>query len=207
MNRSIRFNPLALRSARPALAVLAIILFAVSAFQTQLAEAAPQTQQAPPKPAQKEFQLTSSAFEPDGAIPLKYACTGSNVSPALAWTDPPDGTQSFALVVDDPDSASATPAVHWLIYAIPAVHRALAENTLRKATLPDGTRQGRNSAGKVGYSGPCPDPGKPHHYFFKLYALDYVPDLKPKAKIADVEAAIKGHVLAKTELIGRYQRE
>lgn len=207
MNRGFRFNSFAVRSAGPALAVLAAILFASPALQTQRAEAAPQSPQAPPKSAQKEFQLTSTAFEPDGAIPVKYACAGANVSPALAWTDPPAATQSFALVVDDPDAAGTSPAVHWLIYAIPSLHRALAENTLKKPSLPDGTRQGKNSAGKVGYGGPCPDPGKLHHYFFKLYALDYVPDLKPKAKIADVEAAIKGHVLAKTELIGRYQRE
>jgi hypothetical protein len=166
-----------------------------------------QAQQSPEKKAQKEFQLTSTAFEPDGAIPVKYACIGANVSPALAWTDPPAGTQSFALVVDDPDASSATPAVHWLIYAIPATQHALAENTPKKATLPDGSRQGKNSAGKLGYSGPCPDPGKLHHYFFKFYALDYVPELKAKAKVADVEAAIKDHVVAKSELIGRYQRE
>jgi Raf kinase inhibitor-like YbhB/YbcL family protein len=207
VNRDFRPNSSALRSARPALAVLAAILFAILAFQAQRAEATPQSQHAQPKPAQKEFQLTSTAFEPDGAIPVKYACIGANISPALAWTDPPAATQSFALLVDDPDAAGNTPAVHWLIYAIPSLHRALAENTLKKPSLPDGTRQGRNSAGKVGYGGPCPDPGKLHHYFFKLYALDYVPDLKSKAKIADVEAAIKGHVLAKAELIGRYQRE
>ena len=207
MSTRSRFNSFPGRSAPPALFALAILLFAVPSFQTRRAQTAPQAQQAPPKQAQKEFQLTSTAFETDGAIPVKYACIGANISPALVWTDPPAGTQSFALVVDDPDAASSTPAVHWLIYAIPSLHRALAENTLKKATLPDGTRQGRNSAGKVGYGGPCPDPGKLHHYFFKLYALDYVPDLKPKAKIADVEAAIKGHVLAKGELIGRYQRE
>ena len=207
MNTRSPFNSFPRRSAPPAFVALAILLFAVSAFQTRRAQAAPQAQEATPKKIQKEFQLTSTAFEPDGAIPVKYACIGANISPALAWTDPPAGTQSFALVVDDPDAASTTPAVHWLIYAIPSLHRALAENTLKKATLPDGTRQGKNSAGKVGYGGPCPDPGKLHHYFFKLYALDYVPDLKAKAKIVDVEAAIKGHVLAKTELIGRYQRE
>lgn len=207
MSRGFRFNPFALRPAGPALFAVALVLFAASAFQTRRAEAAPQSQSAAPKKIQKEFQLTSTAFEPDGAIPVKYACIGANISPALAWTDPPTGTQSFALVVDDPDAASTTPAVHWLIYAIPSLHRALAENTLKKAALPDGTRQGKNSAGKVGYRGPCPDPGQLHHYFFKLYALDYVPELKPKAKIAEVEVAIKGHVLAKAELIGRYQRE
>ena len=153
------------------------------------------------------FQLTSTAFEPDGAIPVKYTCNGANVSPGLAWTEPPAGTQSFVLIVDDPDAAAATPVVHWLVYAIPAMQRGLQEGTLRKGTLPNSVKQGKNSAGKVGYSGPCPDPGKIHHYFFKLYALDYTPDLKGKEKIADVEAVIRDHVLGTAELIGRFQRE
>jgi hypothetical protein len=97
--------------------------------------------------------------------------------------------------------------VHWLIYAIPATQRSLPESTPKKPALPNGSRQGKNSAGKVGYGGPCPDPGKVHHYFFKFYALDYTPDLKPKMKVADVEAALKDHVLAKSELIGRFQKE
>jgi Raf kinase inhibitor-like YbhB/YbcL family protein len=205
VNRNCRFHPVALESERSILVGLAAILFLVLAVKTP--DAAGQAQQAAAKQTQKELQLTSTAFEPDGAIPLKYACTGANVSPALNWSDPPTGTQSFALVVDDPDATSTTAAVHWSIYAIPSVRRALAENTAKKSTLPDGSRQGKNSAGKVGYSGPCPDPGKLHHYFFKLYALDNIPDLKAKAKIADVEAGIKGHVLAKAELIGRYQRQ
>ena len=153
------------------------------------------------------FQLTSTAFEPDGAIPVKYACNGANVSPGLSWTEPPAGTQSFVLIVDDPDAATATPAVHWLVYAIPAMQRGLQEGTLKKGTLPNAVKQGKNSAGKVGYGGPCPDPGKVHHYFFKLYALDYTPDLKGKEKIADVEAVIRDHVLGTAELIGRFQRE
>jgi Raf kinase inhibitor-like YbhB/YbcL family protein len=185
--------------------VSTLLLFVPVIFQAQ--NVAAQAQQAPQKQPAKEFKLTSGSFEPDGAIPVKYACSGANISPALNWTDPPAGTQSLALIVDDPDAASSTPAVHWLIYAIPASQRALAESTPTKATLADGSRQGKNSAGKVGYGGPCPDPGKLHHYFFKLYALDYIPNLKPKAKIADVEAAMKDHVLAKSELIGRYQRE
>jgi Raf kinase inhibitor-like YbhB/YbcL family protein len=205
VNRKLRFNLPALRSQHQVTRALAIILLAILAVHTR--NGAAQARQATAKQTAKEWQLTSTAFEPDGAIPLKYACVGANVSPALTWTDPPAGTQSFALVVDDPDAASAAPAVHWLIYAIAATQRSLAENTGKKPTLPDGSRQGKNTAGKIGYSGPCPDPGKLHHYFFKLYALDYVPDLKPKAKIADVEASVKGHVLAKSELIGRYQRE
>ena len=163
--------------------------------------------QSPAAKNEKPLQLTSTSFDTDSAIPLKYACSGANISPALSWTEPPANTQSFALIVDDPDAPTSTPAVHWLIYAIPATQRTLAEDTAKKATLPGGARQGRNSAGKIGYTGPCPDPGKVHHYFFKLYALDYTPDLKPKAKAEDVQAAVRGHATAEAELIGRFQRE
>ncbi len=163
--------------------------------------------QAPAAKPETAFQLSSTSFNADSAIPLKYACSGANVSPALAWTAAPANTQSFVLIVDDPDAPSATPAAHWLIYGIPATQRSLAEDTAKKATLPGGARQGKNYAGKIGYSGPCPDPGRVHHYFFKLYALDYMPDLKPKAKMEEVQAAVKGHATAEAELIGRFQRE
>ena len=160
-------------------------------------------------PAQKEtetkLQLTSSSFEADSALPAKYTCDGSSVSPALAWNEPPAGTQSFALVVDDPDVPTKT-AVHWLIYDLPPATRALPEGVPTKAKLPDGSRQGKNVTGKIGYNGPCPQPGDAHHYFFKLYALDYQTGLKPKATSADVEKAIKGHILAQAELIARFKR-
>jgi Raf kinase inhibitor-like YbhB/YbcL family protein len=182
-----------------------LLLIAISSQSiSALAQSSPS---AAKPPAAQGFQLTSTAFEPDGAIPVKYACNGANVSPGLSWTEPPAGTQSFVLIVDDPDATAATPAVHWLVYAIPAMQRGLQEGTLRKGTLPNAVKQGKNSAGKVGYGGPCPDPGKVHHYFFKLYALDYTPDLKGKEKIADVEAVIREHVLGTAELIGRFQRE
>ena len=159
-------------------------------------------------PAQKtpevKFQLTSSAFAADGAIPAQYSCDGSDISPALAWSEPPAGTQSFALVVDDPDAPKKT-VIHWLLYDLPAATRALPEGVPTKAKLPDGSRQGKNDHGKIGYSGPCPPPGAAHHYFFKLYALDYKTSLKPKANVAGVESAIKGHILAETELIARFQ--
>ena len=157
------------------------------------------------KPAEAKLQLTSSSFEADSALPAKYTCDGAGVSPALAWTDPPAGTQSFALVVDDPDVPTKT-VVHWLIYDLPPATRALPEGVPTKAKLPDGSRQGKNVAGKVGYTGPCPQKGgAAHHYFFKLYALDYQTGLKPKATAADVEKAIKGHILAQAELIARFQ--
>jgi Raf kinase inhibitor-like YbhB/YbcL family protein len=156
------------------------------------------------KTADAKLQLTSSSFAADSALPAKYTCDGSDTSPALAWTEPPAGTQSFALVVDDPDVPTKT-VIHWLLYDLPAATRALPEGVPTNAKLPDGSRQGKNDHGKTGYSGPCPPAGAAHHYFFKLYALDYKTGLKPKAKDADVEHAIKGHILAQAELIARFQ--
>jgi Raf kinase inhibitor-like YbhB/YbcL family protein len=163
----------------------------------------------PQAPAQKllesKLQLTSSSFEADSALPAKYTCDGADVSPALTWNEPPAGTQSFALIVDDPDVPKKT-VIHWLLYELPAAARALPEGVPTKAKLPDGSRQGKNDPGKIGYTGPCPERGgAAHHYFFKLYALDYVTGLKPKAKDVDVEKAIKGHILAQAELIVRFQ--
>jgi Raf kinase inhibitor-like YbhB/YbcL family protein len=156
------------------------------------------------KTADAKMQLTSSSFVADGAIPAQYTCDGADVSPALAWTEPPAGTQSFALIVDDPDAPKKT-VIHWLLYDLPPATRALPEGIPTKPKLPDGSRQGKNDHGKIGYSGPCPPPGPAHHYFFKLYALDYKTGLKPKAKVADVETAIKGHILAQTQFIARFQ--
>jgi Raf kinase inhibitor-like YbhB/YbcL family protein len=157
------------------------------------------------KKPEAKFQLSSSSFEGDGALPAKYTCDGAGVSPALAWNDPPAGTQSFALVVDDPDVPTRT-VTHWLLYDLPAATRALPEGVPTKAKLHDGSRQGKNVTGKIGYNAPCPQQGgAAHHYFFKLYALDYQTGLKPKAKGVEVEKAIKGHILAQAELIGRFQ--
>jgi len=156
------------------------------------------------KTPEAKFQLTSSSFTPDSALPAKYTCDGSDTSPALAWTEPPDGSLSFALIVDDPDVPKKT-VIHWLLYDLPAAMRALPEGVPTNAKLPDGSRQGKNDHGKIGYSGPCPPAGAAHHYFFKLYALDYKTGLNPKANDADVERAIKGHILAQAELIARFQ--
>ena len=149
------------------------------------------------------LHLSSTSFEADAAIPAKYTCDGMDVSPALAWSEPPAGTQSFALVVDDPDAANKT-VVHWVIYDIPVTTRMLPESVATDAKLHDGSRQGKNDHGKVGFSGPCPPKGAVHHYFFKLYALDAKTNLKPKATKAELEQAMKGHILATAELIGRF---
>jgi Raf kinase inhibitor-like YbhB/YbcL family protein len=181
-------------------ALLLITLVASSTERVHAAIAQSPAQKTP----EAKFQLTSTSFVADSAIPTQYTCDGSDVSPALAWTEPPAGTQSFALVVDDPDAPKKT-VIHWLLYDLPPATRALPEGVPTKPKLPDDSRQGKNDHGKIGYGGPCPPPGAAHHYFFKLYALDYRTELKPKAKAAEVEAAIKGHILAQAELIARFQ--
>ena len=152
--------------------------------------------------------LTSTAFAPDGAIPSHYTCEGKDISPPLAWRDAPAETRSFALVVDDPDAPDpAAPQrtwVHWVLYNIPAGINELAEAIAPK-DLPAGTREGLNDWGRTGYGGPCPPIGR-HRYFHKLYALDTVlPELARPDKAA-LEQAMAGHVLAKAELIGTYEK-
>ncbi len=150
------------------------------------------------------FQLTSSAFPAAGAIPAKHTCDGADVSPPLAWTDPPSATRSFALICDDPDAPMGT-WVHWVLYNIPASSRGLPEAIPGEQELADGSRHGRNSWGRTGYGGPCPPSGT-HRYFFRLYALDTDLDLAPGATKADVLRAMDGHVLASAELMGTYRR-
>ncbi|TWC38593.1 PBP family phospholipid-binding protein [Pseudomonas sp. SJZ079] len=152
------------------------------------------------------FSLSSAAFAAQAAIPLRYSCEGEDISPPLAWSGAPPGTQSLALIVDDPDApdpaAPQTTWVHWLLYNLPASTQALVEDL---HSLPPGTLQGLNDWGRTGYGGPCPPIGK-HRYFHKLYALDCVlPDLGQPTK-ARLESAMQGHVLAQAELIGTYRK-
>jgi Raf kinase inhibitor-like YbhB/YbcL family protein len=151
------------------------------------------------------LEISSSAFPPSGTIPKKFTCDGPDLSPQLAWNDPPAGTMSFALIMDDPDAPVGT-WVHWVLYDLPATTRELAQGVPKSEDLSSGARQGRNDFRKIGYGGPCPPPGSPHRYFFKLYALDSALNLKSGASKADVERAMKGHVLAHAELIGKYGR-
>jgi Raf kinase inhibitor-like YbhB/YbcL family protein len=153
--------------------------------------------------------LTSAAFAALGAIPTLHTCEGQDVSPPLAWTGVPAGAKSLVLIVDDPDApdpkAPKTTWVHWVLYNLPATAAGLAEG-IASTALPRGTREGQNDWKRTGYSGPCPPIGR-HRYFHKLYALDaLLPDLGPATK-ADVEAAMKGHVLAQAELVGTYQKQ
>lgn len=148
--------------------------------------------------------LTSSAFTHGAMIPKEYTCDGKDISPPLSWGDPPEKTQSFALIMDDPDAPMGT-WVHWVIYNIPATARGLPEGVPKDADLPDGSRQGRNSWRKIGYGGPCPPSGT-HRYFFKLYALDIVLTLASGATKDELLKAMEGHILANAELMGRYAR-
>ena len=151
------------------------------------------------------FKLSTTAFQPGGDIPSKFTCTGADVSPALSWDDPPAGTQSFALIADDPDAPVGT-WVHWVAYDLPAGARQLPEGVSKTDAIAGGGVQGQNDFRKTGYGGPCPPPGKPHRYFFKLYALDSKLNLKPGATKKAVESAMQGHILAQAEVMGRFQR-
>ena len=151
------------------------------------------------------LRVTSPAFMDGARIPKKFTCDGPDASPKLNWNEAPPKTQSFALIMDDPDAPVGT-WVHWVLFDLPADTKELAEGVAKQEQLANGARQGRNDFGKIGYGGPCPPPGKPHRYFFKLYALDAKLNLKAGATKADVEHAMKGHILAQAELIGRYGR-
>lgn len=151
------------------------------------------------------LEIKTTAFLSGGDIPKKFTCDGPDVSPALAWNEPPSATKSFALISDDPDAPVGT-WVHWVMYNLPGSTRQLPENVSKTNQVSSGGLQGTNDFGRVGYGGPCPPPGKPHRYFFKLYALDSVLNLRPAATKKELEQAMKGHILAQAELIGRYGR-
>ncbi len=149
------------------------------------------------------MNLTSSSFQ--DKIPVKYTCFGQDISPELKWDSPPEETKSFALILDDPDAPFGT-FNHWVIFNIPAETNKLNENLSKKAELPDGSLQGKNGMFKTGYSGPCPPPGKPHHYHFMLYALDTKLSSKSGISKKQLLDAMEGHILAQTELVGIYQK-
>lgn len=148
--------------------------------------------------------LQSSAFTEGGVIPQPYTCDGADRSPALSWDSLPQDTQSLVLIADDPDAPRGT-FVHWVLYGLPPEIRQLPEALAPTAQGPHDSRQGKNGFGRLGYRGPCPPSGT-HRYFFKLYALDTVVDLEPGASKNQVILAIKDHILAKGELMGRYSR-
>ncbi len=151
------------------------------------------------------FELISTAFEQGEPIPAKYSCDGEDISPSLAWGDPPEGTQSLVLIMDDPDAPVGT-WDHWIVFNIPAEIRELPEAMPAGMKFDDvAATFGKNSWGRSNYGGPCP-PGGTHRYFFKLYALDITLSLDENANKKQVLAAMEGHILTETELMGTYSR-
>lgn len=146
------------------------------------------------------FLMSSSSFEHKGQIPAKYTCKSDDISPNLQWKDIPTGTKSFALIVDDPDAPGGT-WIHWVYYNIPASINQLPEDIKQDKQLSDGSRNGSNSWGKIGYKGPCPPSGT-HRYLFKLYAIDTVLELGPGATKPELLKAIQGHTLGMAEIMG-----
>ena len=149
--------------------------------------------------------ITSTAFTDGAAIPKKYTCDGQDASPPLAWTGVPAAAKSLALICDDPDAPMGT-WVHWVLWGMAPSTPALPEGMPKDAELPGGMKQGLNSWPKTGYGGPCPPPGKPHRYFFKLYALNSDLNLPERSNKSALEEAMKGHVLAQAQIMGTYGR-
>jgi len=151
------------------------------------------------------LQLTSSSFSAEGNIPSQFTCEGEDISPELAWKNAPSGTKTFALIVHDPDAPRAGGFTHWVVYNIPASVMQIAQAAPKDQKLPSGGIQGKNDFGQIGYLGPCPPSGT-HRYYFYLYALDTELKLQPGAGKDELEKAMKGHVLGKTELMGKYKK-
>lgn len=149
--------------------------------------------------------LESPAFKDGDIIPAKYTCDGDNVSPPLSWSNPPEGTVGFALIMDDPDAPLGT-WVHWIVYRIPATARFVAEGASKSKKLPEGSVEGFTDFQSTPYGGPCPPSGT-HRYFIKLYALDTRLNLQPGATKKQLLDAMKGHMLAQAELVGKYKRQ
>jgi Raf kinase inhibitor-like YbhB/YbcL family protein len=148
--------------------------------------------------------ITSPVFDEGGMIPRRYTCDGEDVSPPLEWGNVPEGTDSLALICDDPDAPMGT-WVHWVIFDIPASIRELPANIPPERIIENGAKQGLNDFRKFGYGGPCP-PGGTHRYYFKLYALDTITNLESAISKEQLLKAMEGHILAEGQLMGRYKR-
>jgi Raf kinase inhibitor-like YbhB/YbcL family protein len=174
--------------------VLVILLSSCSSAQTLTSE------------ADMSLEVKSDAFSNGQSIPAKYSCIGKNISPALTWSDPPSGTQSFALIMDDPDAPAGT-WVHWVLYNIKPDWRNLPEDlpVTGKNIDPNAVFFGTNSSGNIRYDGPCPPSGT-HRYYFKLYALDTQIGLLPGATKEKIIKEMQGHILAQGELMGTFSK-
>jgi hypothetical protein len=186
------------------LCALLAVGISLSACQEKKKTEAAATEEQPKGGKQMALTITSSAFEEGAMIPKQYTCDGADMSPPLSWSGVPEGTKSLALIADDPDAPMGT-WVHWVLYNLPPDSTGLPENVPPEETLANGARQGLNDFKKFGYGGPCP-PGGTHRYFFKLYALDTMLDLSGRVTKQELLKAMEGHILAKGQLMGKYQR-
>jgi Raf kinase inhibitor-like YbhB/YbcL family protein len=204
-----------MRSGTVAVAVLWLILVLTVGCAKRFPASGTMPPSAPspePPPASKQvdemsFTITSSAFPDRAPIPKRYTGDGADVSPPLSWGKPPEGTVSLALIYDDPDAPRGT-FTHWVLYGLPPTLTSLPEAVPSKETLADlgGAKQGLNDGGKVGYMGPAPPRGPVHHYRFTLYALDTQVKLAARARKAQLEKAMQGHVIGQSQLVGTYGR-
>lgn len=152
-----------------------------------------------------KLQVSSKSFSAGADIPKKYTCDGQNISPELAWENLPDGTISVAVLLEDPDAPGGT-FTHWLMYDLPLGMQTVAEGVPAAGEIPGGGLQGLNDFGKVGYGGPCPPPGRPHRYIFRVLALDKTLGLPSRASKDSVQQAMRGHLLAEGNLMGKFGR-
>jgi len=160
----------------------------------------------PPEPPDAvDFRMTIGAFEEGALVPTRYSCEGENVSPEIVWSGVPVGTNSFAVVMDDPDAPRGV-FDHWVLFNLPPSLNGLPENMPDTAVLVSGGINGRNSTGNIGYVGPCPPPGNLHHYRFTVYALDTMLGLDSSADKQNLLDALSGHILADSLYTGTYQR-
>ena len=187
----------------PAVTTAVVLMLATASLQGGFAVASPFPNN---KRSTVAFAISASSFSNGGNIPKKFTCDGTDQSPQLSWTDPPPRTKTLALLVDDPDAPIGN-WNHWTLWNVPPTVRSLPEGMSKDANLPDGSQQGFNDFRKHGYNGPCPPPGKPHRYYFRLFALDVKLTLKENASKRELEAALKGHLLAQAEWMGRYARK
>lgn len=181
------------------LVIAIVILLSLTAMSKQ-----PQRMEGMKGGDKMDILLKSPAFKNGDLIPSKYTCDGLDISPPLDWESIPEGTKSFAIIADDPDAPMGT-WVHWVIFNIPPDEKGLPEGVPTERELSNGARQGTNDFRRIGYGGPCP-PGGTHRYFFKIYALDTLLDLKPGATKPQLLSAMKGHIIGQGELMGRYRR-
>jgi Raf kinase inhibitor-like YbhB/YbcL family protein len=187
-----------------------LLPFALTLLAVSGQLACQETRRAPQSAAQEAgarmtIRVETTAFAPGGNIPAQFTCSGANISPALRWSGVPKEAKSLALIVHDPD-APVGDFTHWLLYGVASSVSELSENVAKSPEVAGVGRQGTNDFRKIGYGGPCPPPGKPHRYFFRVYALDTELSLAAGADRAAVEAAMRGHVIAQGELMGKFAR-